>query len=320
MSTSILNTVSYVGIDVSKDFLDGFATPEARLRVTNGEAGVSELMAWLQSRTIERIVIEATGGYEAAVVATLGAANWPVVVVNPRQVRAFSKALGRLAKTDRIDAQVLAHFGEAVKPELRPLKAEETRELEALLARRRQLLGMLVAERQRLVQAPARVRKDLKAHIVWLVKRLKESDQGLRELLRQSPVWREREDLLGKVQGIGTQTLLSLCALLPELGTLRRKPLAALVGVAPFNCDSGTFRGKRRCFGGRAALRCALYMATVSAIRCNPVIRPFYQRLLAVGKAKKVAIVACMRKLLTILNAMVRDNLAWDPTRFAQPG
>ncbi len=307
-----------VGIDISKDRLDCSTTHGESKSVSNDEAGISELRAWLQSMPVERIVCEATGGYEAAVVAVLGAAKLPIIVINPRQVRDFAKAIGRRAKTDVIDAHVLALFAEAVKPKIRPLKDEQTRELEALLDRRRQLVGMLVSERLRLAPAPNAIRGDIKAHIVWLVKRLKESDRGLDELLRKSPLWRERENLLNAVQGVGKQTILSLCALLPELGTLKRKPLAALVGVAPFNCDSGTFRGKRHCFGGRADLRSALYMATLTAIRFNPVIKPFYQRLLAAGKPKKVALVACMRKLLTILNAMVRDNLAWNPKLHVQ--
>jgi len=262
---------------------------------------------------VERIVVEATGGYEAAVVAILGAAKLPIVVINPRQARDFAKAIGRRAKTDAIDAQVLALFAERVEPEIRPLKDEQTLELDALLERRRQILHMLVAERQRLTQAKGPIRTDIKSHIAYLVKRLKDSNSDLDELIRKSPVWRERENLLTAVQGVGRQTLVALCAMLPELGRLKRKPIAALVGVAPFNCDSGTLRGQRHCFGGRATLRATLYMATVSAIRCNPVLKPFYQRLVKAGKPKKVALVACMRKLLTILNAMVRDNAAWNP-------
>lgn len=307
-----------VGIDVSKARLDCATTEGVSKSVTNDDAGIGELRTWLKAMSVERIVVEATGGYEAAVVALLSAATLPVIVINPRQVRDFAKAIGRRAKTDAIDAHVLALFADTVKPEIRPLKDEQTQELEALLNRRRQIVEMLVAERLRLTQAPNAIRSDIKAHIVWLVKRLKESNTSLDELVRKSPLWRERENLLSAVQGVGKQTLLSLCALLPELGTLKRKPLAALVGVAPFNCDSGKHRGKRRCFGGRAAIRCALYMATISAIRCNPVIKPFYQRLLATGKPKKVAIVACMRKLLTILNAMARDNAAWNPELHAK--
>lgn len=302
-----------VGIDVSKARLDCFVTSGERKSVNNDDAGIGELCVWLQALSVERIVVEATGGYEAAAVAILGAAKLPIVVINPRQARDFAKAMGRRAKTDAIDAQVLALFAEAVKPEIRPLKDEQTLALDALLERRRQILQMLTSERQRLAQAKGPIRTDIKQHIAYLVKRLKDSQGDLDALIRQSPVWRERESLLTAVQGVGRQTLVSLCAWLPELGRLKRKPIAALVGVAPFNCDSGTLRGQRHCFGGRAALRSILYMATVSAMRCNPVLKPFYQRLLKAGKPKKVAIVACMRKLLTILNAMVRDNAAWNP-------
>lgn len=302
-----------VGIDVSKARLDCFVTSGESKSVNNDDAGIGELGVWLQALSVERIVVEATGGYEAAVVAILGAAKLPIVVINPRQARDFAKAIGRRAKTDAIDAQVLALFAEAVKPEIRPLKDEQTLALDALLERRRQILQMLTSERQRLAQAKGPIRTDIKQHIAYLVKRLKDSNGDLDELIRQSPVWRERESLLTAVQGVGRQTLVSLCAWLPELGRLKRKPIAALVGVAPFNCDSGTLRGQRHCFGGRAALRSILYMATVSAMRCNPVLKPFYQRMLKAGKPKKVAIVACMRKLLTILNAMVRDNAAWNP-------
>jgi len=258
------------------------------------------------TRTTIRLVL-------SSMVAILGAAKLPIVVINPRQARDFAKAIGRRAKTDAIDAQVLALFAERVEPEIRPLKDEQTLELDALLERRRQILHMLVAERQRLTQAKGPIRTDIKSHIAYLVKRLKDSNSDLDELIRKSPVWRERENLLTAVQGVGRQTLVALCAMLPELGRLKRKPIAALVGVAPFNCDSGTLRGQRHCFGGRATLRATLYMATVSAIRCNPVLKPFYQRLVKAGKPKKVALVACMRKLLTILNAMVRDNAAWNP-------
>jgi transposase len=248
-------TLSNIGIDVSKDTLDVATTHDERFSGANDQAGFPTLIDWLRAHPAECIVVEATGGYEAPLVAALGSAALPVIVVNPRQVRDFARALGRIAKTDVIDATVLALFAAAIKPELRPLKDEQTQALDALLDRRRQLLGMLVAERQRFSQAPAPVRRDIQAHIVWLVKRLQDSDRHLLTLLHSSPLWRERENLLTAVQGVGTQTVLSICALLPELGTLKRKPLAALVGVAPFNCDSGTLRGKRHCFGGRAALR-----------------------------------------------------------------
>jgi transposase len=304
-----------VGIDVSKDTLDVCTSASAVFKYGNDQDGIEALVERLKELPIERVVLEATGGYEASAVAALVAGGLPVIVVNPRQVRDFAKASGRLAKTDQLDAAVLVAFAQAIKPEVRLLKDEQTQALEAVLTRRRQLIGMLTAERQRLHMAAPVVRRELKTHIVWLVKRIKEIDRDLTGMLRASPVWRERENLLGAVQGVGKQTILSLCASLPELGQLNRRKLAALVGVAPFNCDSGTLRGRRHCWGGRADLRAVLYMTTVTALRCNPVIRAFYQRLLRVGKPKKLAITACMRKLLTILNAMVRDNAAWNPTQ-----
>lgn len=310
---SRMSDLMNVGIDVSKDTLDVCTSADEAFRCANDPEGIESLVKRLKALPIERVVLEATGGCEAPVVAGLAAAALPVIVVNPRQVRAFAKASARLAKTDRIDAAVLVAFAQAIRPELRPLKDEQTRALEAVLTRRRQLVGMLTMERQRLPMASAVVRKELRAHIAWLIKRIKDSDRDLTGMLRQSPLWRERENLLGTVQGVGKQTIVSLCASLPELGRLNRRQLAALVGVAPFNCDSGALRGKRRCWGGRADLRAVLYMATLRATTCNPVIRAFYQRLVAAGKPKKLALIACMRKLLTILNAMVRDNAAWDP-------
>ncbi len=302
----------YVGIDVSKATLD-IATSDGQIwSCSNQEQDFKELIERLSRQTLGLIVLEASGGYEGAVVAHLHAAGLPVFVVNPKQVRAFAKALGRLAKSDRIDAQVLAQFAQKIQPELRPLKDEHTQVLDALLARRRQILAMLVAERQRLQIAAVNVRTDIREHIHFLVKRLKDTDRGLDELVRETPLWREREELFKPVKGVGTQLLLSLCAGLPELGQLSRKKIAALVGVAPYNCDSGTLRGQRHCWGGRADVRCALYMAALSATRFNPVIAAFYQRLLKAGKAKKVALTACMRKLLTILNAMARDRSAWN--------
>lgn len=302
-----------VGIDVAKDTLDVCTSANEAFRCANDLDGIESLVKRLKALPVERVVLEATGGYEAPLVAGLAAAALPVIVINPRQVRDFAKASARLAKTDQIDAAVLVAFAQAIQPEVRPLKDEQTRALEAVLTRRRQLVGMLAMERQRLQIASAVVRKELRAHIVWLIKRIKDIDRDLTGLLRESPVWRERENLLGAVKGVGQQTILSLCASLPELGRLNRRQLAALVGVAPFNCDSGTLRGKRRCWGGRANVRAVLYMAALSAVRCNPVLRTFYQRLVAAGKPKKLALTACMRKLLSILNAMVRDNAAWDP-------
>lgn len=302
-----------VGIDVAKDTLQVAVGPGEGWSCANDEAGTEQLVKELQRRRPQRIVLEATGGYEQALVAALGVAALPVIVVNPRQVRDFAKALGKLAKSDPIDAEVLRRFAEAVQPEYRPLADEQTRELEALLARRRQLLAMLVAERQRLAQAAPVVRRELRAHIAWLAKRVKDSDRERGARLRSSPLWRERDQLLRSVAGVGRVTVQTLCAALPELGTLDRKKISALVGVAPFNCDSGTLHGRRRCWGGRAEVRAVLYMATVSAVRCNPALRTFYQRLKAAGKPPKVALTATMRKLLTILNAMVRDGAEWDP-------
>jgi transposase len=302
----------FVGIDVSKERLDIASSDGQQWSCANQEGDFQELIGRLKRQQAGLIVLEASGGYEGSVVASLSAASLPIVVVNPRQVRDFAKACGRLAKSDRIDAQVLAQFAQKIRPELRPLKDEQTRELEALLQRRRQILGMLTAERQRLATARTTVRSDIREHINFLVRRLKDVDRGLDELIRQTPLWREREELFKPVRGIGPQTLRTLCASLPELGQLNRREIAALVGVAPYNCDSGVFTGKRRCWGGRAEVRTSLYMAVVSAVRFNPVLRAFYLRLLQAGKAKKLALTACMRKLLTILNAMVRDGTPWD--------
>jgi transposase len=301
----------FVGIDVSKLQLDVATSAQEQWSCANREGDFEELIGKLKGQPIGLIVLEASGGYEGSVVASLSAAQLPVVVVNPRQVRDFAKATGRLAKSDRIDAQVLARFAQQIRPELRALKDEQTQELEARLQRRKQILSMLVAERQRLQRAAVNVRTDIREHIKFLARRLKEADRGLDELIRQTPLWREREELFKAVKGVGTQTLRVLCASLPELGQISRRKIAALVGVAPYNCDSGTLRGRRHCWGGRVEVRCALYMAAITALRCNPVIRAFYKRLIGAGKAKKVAITACMRKLLTILNAMVRDRTAW---------
>lgn len=310
-------TAVNVGIDVAKETLEVALGPGECRCCSNDEAGIAELVEGLKALRPERIVLEATGGYERALVAALGVAALPVVVVNPRQVRDFAKALGILAKSDPLDAEVLRRFAEAVRPECRPLADAQTRELEALLVRRRQLLAMLGAERQRLAQAVPVVRGELRAHIAWLVKRVKDSDRELDGRLRASPLWRERERLFRTVQGVGRVTVETLCAGLPEIGALNRKQISALVGVAPFNCDSGTYKGKRHCWGGRAEVRAVLYMATVAALRSNPVIGTFYRRLIRAGKPSKVALTACMRKLLTILNAMARDHTEWNPNLHA---
>jgi transposase len=254
------------------------------------------------------VVLEATGGYQAAVVAALVVAKVPVAVVNPRQVRDFAKALGRLAKTDALDAAVLARFGQVVRPEPRAPIDEATLALEALLTRRRQIVEMITAEGNRLKQSATSVRPSIKAHINWLKHELADINRNLDSAIRDSPVWRETEDLLRSTPGVGRVLATTVLSELPELGKLNRKQISALVGVAPLNRDSGTMRGRREIWGGRASVRSALYMATLAATKHNPVIRRFYERLCQAGKMKKVALVACMRKLLTILNAMMRDQ------------
>ena len=264
------------------------------------------------------MVLEATGGLERLVASTLGTAGLPVAVVNPRQVRDFAKATGRLAKTDALDAQVLAHFAAAVQPPPRPLPDQQTEELAALLTRRRQVVQQLTAEQHRLQRATSqRVRQRIQAHVTWLTRELARVDRDLDQALQASPLWRAQEDLLRQVPGVGPVLTRTLLAELPELGTLSRQQVATLVGVAPLNRDSGTWRGRRSTWGGRRAVRAVLYMAALTATRYPGPIRAFYQRLCRVGKAKKVALVACMRKLLTILNAMLRDQAPWQPRAVA---
>lgn len=304
-----------VGVDVSKARLDvAFGTSDEAVAFANDVSGHAALATRLRTYSASLVVLEASGGYEVAVAACLGASGLTVAVVNPRQVRDFAKSTGLLAKTDRLDARVLVRFGEAVEPEPRPLKDELTQELEALLKRRRQVNEMITAEKNRLAQAPKAVRREIKDHIRYLERRLRGLDNDLNASVKGSPMWRVRDDLLQSFPGVGRVTAVALMASLPELGRLTRRQVAALVGVAPFNCDSGTFRGRRRVWGGRAELRASLFMATLSARRCNPVIREFYERLTGAGKPHKVAMTACMRKLLTILNAMVRDGRPWQQT------
>lgn len=309
----------FIGIDVAKASLDIAIHPEGRVwSCRNEEAEFTVLAKQLCQQEPKLIVLEATGGLELPVVAALASAGLPVVVVNPRQVRDFAKATGQLAKTDRIDAGVLAHFGEAVRPAIRPLKDQKTRELDALLTRRRQLTDMLTAEKNRLSSAPTSVRKDIKQHITWLEKRLRDANNGLNSAIKDSPLWREHDEILQSTPGVGPVLSVTLLAELPELGTLNRRRIAALAGVAPFNRDSGRFRGKRAIWGGRAEVRSVLFMSTLSAVRCNPVIRAFYQRLTKAGKQHKVAMTACMRKLLTILNIMIKNQTSWrtEPLKY----
>jgi len=303
----------FVGIDVSKARLDVAVRPWGQSEsVTNDEAGIKSLVKRLGEIQPALIVLEATGGVERQLTRALVNAELPVVVINPRQVRDFAKATGQLAKTDSIDALVLARFAEAVRPALRPLPDEVTLELRGLIARRRQLTEMIVAERNRLGGASKTVRKRIDAHVRWLEAELQRADGDLDQSIRQSPIWQEKEDLLRSIPGIGPVISRTLLAELPELGGLNRKQIASLVGIAPLNRDSGTLRGRRAIWGGRASVRAALYMAALVASRRNSVISVFYKRLRTAGKAPKVALVACMRKLLTIINSMINHKTRWS--------
>lgn len=303
-----------VGIDVSKATLDVAQRPTGPPQtVPHTEAGMAVLIEQLKTVRPRVIVVEATGGLEGPLSSALAAAGLPVVVVNPRQVRDFARAVGQLAKTDAIDAQVLAQFAEAVRLTPRPLPDAATQALRALLTRRRQLLEMRTAEQNRLTSAPAGIPRQIQTHVRWLDRQLAELDQDLTQRIRATPIWRAKDDLLQSAPGVGPGLSRTLLAELPELGTLSHKQIAALVGVAPHARESGTWRGKRTIWGGRAAVRAVLSMAALVATRRNPVIRRFSQRLCAAGKAKKVALVACMRKLLTILNAMVKHQTPWRP-------
>ena len=304
----------YAGIDVSAAHLDMAMLPGGEeWRFDNDPEGIKTLTDRLAGMGSVLVVLEATGGMELPVVGELAALGLEVVVVNPRQVRDFARATGKLAKTDALDAQMLARFGEAVKPPVRALPDASLRELRALTTRRHQLMGMITAERNRLRTASQRVQPQIKEHILWLKGQIKALDKDLRDSIRSSPLWRTQENLLRSASGIGPVVSSILLAQLPELGALNHCQIAALVGVAPLNRDSGTLRGKRRVWGGRAPVRAALYMAALVATRHNPVIKAFYQRLLQAGKPKKVALTACMHKLLTILNAMVKHQQPWNP-------
>jgi len=307
---------AYVGIDVAKERLDIAVHPTGQhWTLANNDGGITKALSRLRELTPRLVVLEATGGVELPLTDALAVSDMPVAVVNPRQVRDFAKATGRLAKTDNIDARVLAHFAAAVRPALRPLPDDHAQELAAILTRRHQLVEMLTAERNRLGTARSKaVREHIRIHITWLEGELSNIDDHLRSSIRRSPVWREKDNLLQSVPGVGPVLSSTILASLPELGTLNRKQIAALVGVAPLNRDSGNFRGKRTVWGGRAAVRAILYMATLVATRHNHVIHTFYKRLCAAGKAKKVALTACMRKLLTILNSMLKNHTHWRYT------
>jgi len=307
-----METNVFVGVDVSKDSLDVAIGPQKDIiTIANDQKGVDSLVKKLRRINAQLIVFESTGGYELLAASCLAEAGLPVVIVNPRQMRNFAKATGILAKTDAIAARVIARFAEAVKPDVRQLKDRQTSELTAFVTRRRQIIEMIVAEKNRLKLANKRNKKDIKDHIQWLQKRLDKIETDIGKMIQSSPIWRCKDDILRSVPGIGPVTSATLICDLPELGVLSPKKIAMLAGLAPLNCDSGKFKGRRRIWGGRGSVRSILYMATLAAIRCNPAIKGFYQRLLAAGKCHKVAATACMRKLLIITNAMLRDQTLW---------
>lgn len=308
-----MNTKLFVGVDVSKNNLDvAIGQKEDITTFTNDQRGIDALIKKLSPIDPELTVFESTGSYEFLAASSLAQAGLAVVIVNPRQIRDFAKSTGILAKTDAIDARVIARFAAAVKPQVRPLKDHETLELTALVTRRRQIVEMIVAENNRLKLANKRNEKDIKAHIRWLEKRLDKIETDIGKMIQNSPIWRCKDNILRSVPGIGPTTSAVLICNLPELGLLGPKKIAMLAGLAPLNCDSGKFKGRRRIWGGRASVRSGLYMGTLAATRHNPTIKEFYQRLTAAGKCHKVAITACMRKLLTIVNAMLRDQTLWQ--------
>jgi len=305
----------FVGIDIAKSELVVAVRPTGAIQsFPNTQEGLTSLVEWLRPLCPVLILMEATGGFSRAALNALAMARVPVVAVNPRQIRDFARSVGLLAKTDAIDAQVIARFAEAVRPEERPLKDLDTQKLEELNTRRRQIVEMLTAEKNRLSAARGWARKDIQAHIAWLEKRLENVNRELDDFITKSPLWRRKQTILTSFLGVGPVVTSTLLGGLPELGTLSGRKISALIGVAPFNRDSGKYRGRRSCWGGRARVRAALYMAALTAIRHNPVIRVFYQRLREAGKPFKVAIVACMRKILVTLNAMLKNNTCWNET------
>jgi len=303
----------FIGIDICKDYLDiaDSATQEI-WRTSNDETGIVNLTKRLSTLAPTLIVLEATGGLEIPLASALAANKLPVTVVNPRQVRDFAKATGQLAKTDILDAKVLARFAVAVRPEIRPIKDQETRELAALVTRRRQLVAILAIEKTRLKQVSKPIRQNVQAHITWLQDQIREMDQDLSKALKTSSVWRKKDQIIQSIPGAGPILSINLLANVPELGVLNQRQIAALIGLAPLNRDSGRFRGRRCIWGGRANMRAVLYMNAVTAIQHNSVIRAFYTRLIEKGKPFKVAITACMRKLLTIINSMIKTKTLWN--------
>jgi transposase len=304
----------YVGVDVSKETLDMVAHSTGEIRsFTNDKAGITTAVGWLNEVNPAITVMEATGGLEIPIYVALQEAKLPVAVINPRQIRDFAKSMGILAKTDKVDAKVLARYAEAVKPEIRPLPDEEVRQLDTLVTRRLQLVEMITAEGNRLASTRDKaIRQRIQVHVNWLKKELADINKSISQMIQQSPIWHEKDKMLQSVPGVGPVLSATLIAALPELGSLDRKQIAALAGVAPLNRDSGKHRGERHIWGGRACVRAPLYMATLVAVRCNPVLSNFYNRLLAAGKAKKVALTACMRKMLILLNALLKHNSLWS--------
>lgn len=302
----------FVGIDVSKTWLDiAVHGTEIAWRIGNDDKGMTNLIKRLKQIGPTLIVLEATGGYEMQLVAELVHAQLPVVITNPRKVRAFARSTGKLAKTDKLDAKLLAHFAAAIRPAVRPMPSEKEEQLTGLLVRRRQLVDMLTVEKNRLHTVRPALRDDIREHIAWLQAKLAKLDEEIDQFLKKSSLWIEKDAILRSTPGVGRITSCTLLAMLPELGTLNRQEIAALVGVAPVNKDSGRKQGKRRVYGGRATVRSVLYMAALAAKRYNPRIKKFYDDLLRRGKEKKVALTACMRKLIVILNAMIRTNQNW---------
>lgn len=307
------NETIVAGIDVSKENLDLCLLPSGvSQRFSNDESGCSQLARFLIDAAPSRVVFESTGGLEMLAVGALCAVSLPVVVVNPRQIRDFAKACGLLAKTDKLDAKIIASFGQRIAPEIRPLKDEAAQQLSALISRRRQLVDMQAAEKNRLSAAAKAVRSGIVQHIEWLEQQIAFFDDDISSFIQASPTWKAKEQILTSVKGIGPVTAATLLASLPELGTVSRQKISALTGLCPYNRDSGKYKGKRSIWGGRAAVRSVLYMAALSAVRYNPVIKAFYDKLRQAGKLHKVAITAAMRKLLVILNAMMRDNRRWN--------
>lgn len=308
-----MNSEKFVGIDVSKSYLDvALYESDKVYQWTNDDSGVKKLIKFLKPLSVTLIVLEATGGYEALAASMLNENGLPVVVANPRHVRNFAKATGALAKTDQLDARNIAHFASAVRPARRELKDDQTKLLAALNARRRQVVDMLAAEKNRLHTAPKANKKNINQHIKWLEKNLKQINKDIQNAIRESPIWRENDDIIQSYKSMGPVSSATLLSDLPELGALNRKEIAALVGLAPFNCDSGLYRGRRRIWGGRAHVRKTLFMASRSAIRFNPVIKSFYEKLRVAGKPHKVALTACMRKILITVNAMVKNRTYWS--------